>query len=78
VVFFVVILMYVIFLNKLRFDQINYSARSGTCWQYEVPKWYEIVKRLGTAGCSKLKDYSLGNRLQDRDIEQKDYYLNTD
>jgi len=27
---FVVILMYVILLNKLRFDQINYSERSGT------------------------------------------------
>jgi len=42
--------MYVILLSKLRFDQINYSGRSGTCWQFGVPKWYEIVKRLGTAG----------------------------
>jgi len=42
------ILMYIILLNKLRFDQISCSGRSGTCWQYTVPKWYEIVKRLGT------------------------------
>jgi len=48
-VLFVVILMNVILLNKLRFDQINYSERSGTRWQYG-PKWYEIVKRLETAG----------------------------
>jgi len=44
------ILMYIILLNKLRFDQISCSGRSGTCWQYTVPKWYEIVKRLGTPG----------------------------
>jgi len=40
--------MYVVLLNKLRFDQISCSWRSGTRWQYGVPKWYEIVKRLGT------------------------------
>ena len=45
---FIVILMYFILLNKLRFDQISCSGRSGTRWQYRVPKWYEIVKRLGT------------------------------
>jgi len=39
--------MYIILLNKLRFDQIGCSERSGTRWQYGVPKWYEIVKRLG-------------------------------
>jgi len=39
--------MYIILLNKLRFDQISCSGRSGTHWQYEVSKWYEIVKRLG-------------------------------
>ena len=37
-----------IILNKLRFDQIGCSGRSGTRSQYGVPKWYEIVKRLGT------------------------------
>jgi len=42
--------MYIILLNKLRFDQISFSGRSGTRWQYEVPKWYEMVKRLGTPG----------------------------
>jgi len=42
--------MYVIPLNKLRFDQINYSGRSGTRWQFGVPEWCEIVKRLRTAG----------------------------
>jgi len=40
--------MYTILLNKLRFDQISCSGRSGTCWQYGVPEWYEVVKRLGT------------------------------
>jgi len=40
--------MYVILLNKLRFDQISCSGRSGTRWQYGVLKWYEILKRLGT------------------------------
>jgi len=50
VIFFVVMIMYVILLNKLKFDQINYSGRSGMRWQYGVPKWYEIVKMLGTAG----------------------------
>jgi len=35
-------------LNKLTFDQISCSGRSGTCCQYGVPKWYEIVKRLET------------------------------
>jgi len=49
-VFFVVTLMYVILVNKQRFDQICYPGRSGTRWQYGVPKWYEIVKRLETAG----------------------------
>ena len=46
---FVVILMYIILLNKLRFDQISYSGRRGTRGQYGVPKWYEIVKILGIA-----------------------------
>jgi len=41
---FDVALMYIILLNKRRFDQISCcSGRSGTRWQYEVPKWYEIV-----------------------------------
>jgi len=38
--------MYIILLNKLKFDQISCSVRSGTRWQYEVSRWYEIVKRL--------------------------------
>jgi len=32
------ILMCVILLNRLRFDQINFSERSGTRWQYRMPK----------------------------------------
>jgi len=40
--------MHIIILNKLRFDQISCSGRSGTRWQYGVPKWYEIVERLET------------------------------
>jgi len=43
----IVILMYIMLLTKLRFDQISCSGRSGTRWQYEVSKWYEIVKSLG-------------------------------
>jgi len=39
--------MYIILLKKLSFDQIS-SGRNSTRWQYGVPKWYEIVKRLGT------------------------------
>ena len=46
--YFIDILMYVILLKKLRLDQISCSGRSGTRSQYGVPKWYEIVKRLGT------------------------------
>jgi len=45
---FIVILMYIIILNTTRFDQISCSGRSGTRWQYGLPKWYEMVKRLGT------------------------------
>jgi len=30
--------MYIILLNKLRFDQINCFGRSGTHWRYGVPK----------------------------------------
>jgi len=41
--------MHIFLLNKLRFDQISCSERSGTRWQYEVPKRYEIVKRLGNS-----------------------------
>jgi len=33
--------MYIILLNKRRFDQISFSGRSGTRWRYGVPKWYE-------------------------------------
>jgi len=33
----------IIFLNKLRFNQISCCGRSGTLWQYEMPRWYEIV-----------------------------------
>jgi len=51
---YIIFLMYIILLNKLRFDLINYSGRSGTRWQYGVPKWYEIVKRLGTPGLKQL------------------------
>jgi len=36
--------MYIILLNKLSFDQMSCSERSGPRWQYRVPKWYEIVK----------------------------------
>jgi len=39
--------MYIVLLNKLRLDQISCSGRSGTLCQHGVPKWYEIVKRLG-------------------------------
>ena len=37
-------------LNKLKFDKISFSGRRGTRWQYGVPKWYDIVKRLGSPG----------------------------
>jgi len=40
--------MDIILLNKQRFDQISCSGRSGTGWQYGMPKWYKNVKRLGT------------------------------
>jgi len=40
--------MHIILLNKLRFDQISCSERSGTLSQYGMPKWYEIAKKLGT------------------------------
>jgi len=40
---FIVILMYIIVLNKLRFDQISCSGRSGMHWQYGLPTWYELV-----------------------------------
>jgi len=42
--------MYIILLNKLRFDQISCSGKSNTHWRYEVPKWYEILERLRTSG----------------------------
>jgi len=50
--------MYIILLNKLRFDQISFSGRSGTRWQYGMPEWYEIVKvgnpcLRGNSGCNK-------------------------
>jgi len=32
--------LHVILLNKLTFDQIGCSRRSGTRSQYGVPKWY--------------------------------------
>jgi len=41
--------MYIILLNKLRFDQISCSGRSCARWQYTVPEWNEIAKRLGTS-----------------------------
>jgi len=40
--------MHIILLNKLRFDQMSCSGRSGTHWRQGVSKWYEMVKRLGT------------------------------
>jgi len=46
--------MYIIFLKTLRLDLINHSGRSATRSQYGVPKWYEIVKRLGTPGWKQL------------------------
>jgi len=42
--------MYIIPLNKLRFDQISCSGRSGTRWQYGVSELYEILKMLGIRG----------------------------
>jgi len=42
--------MYIILLNKLRFDQTSCSGKSNTHWRYEVPKWYEILERLRTSG----------------------------
>jgi len=50
---FIVILMYIILLNKLRFDQISFCGRRGTSWQYGVPKWHEMVKRLGNPALEK-------------------------
>jgi len=50
--------MYVILLNKLRFDQISYSGRSGTRWQYEMSKWYKIAKRLGIPDLRQLWNQS--------------------
>jgi len=46
--------MYFILLNKLRLDQITCSGRSGTRCQHGVPKWYAIVKRLGTPAIHQL------------------------
>jgi len=54
--------MYIILLNKLRFDQISCSGRSGTRWQYEVSKWYEIVKRLGIPDLRQLWNQSLHHK----------------
>jgi len=34
---FIVILIYIIPLNKLRFNQISCSGRGGSCWQGGVP-----------------------------------------
>jgi len=51
---FIINLIYIILLKKLRFDQISCSGKSGTRWQYGVPMWYEIVKRLGTPGLVDL------------------------
>ena len=51
-----VLIVFVILLSKLRFDQISCSARSGTCWQYKVPKWYGIVKRLRTPGLREVRN----------------------
>jgi len=47
-VVFVVILIYIVILNKLRFDQIGCSGRSNAHWQCRAPTWYEIVEWLGT------------------------------
>jgi len=49
--------MYTILLNKLRFDQISCSGNSGTRWQYGVPKWYEMVKRLGTPALTGQQNF---------------------
>jgi len=35
-------------LNKQKFHQISCSGRSGMHWQYRMPNWYEIAKRLGS------------------------------
>jgi len=40
--------LYIIYLNKLRFDQTCCSERSGTLSQFEVIKWYETARSLGT------------------------------
>jgi len=51
--------MYIILLNKLRFDQNSCSRRSATRWPYGVLKRYELVKRLGTPvlqhSCNEMK-----------------------
>jgi len=47
---------HIILLNKLRFDQIGCSGRSGTGSQYGVPKRYEIVKRLETPALEPLNN----------------------
>jgi len=63
---------YIILLNKIRpnqlfrrsgahwqSDQISYFGRSGKDWQYRVPNWYEVVKRLWS-----LKFFSFLERFQ--------------
>jgi len=44
--------MYIILLYKLRFDQTSCSGRSMV--RVGMPKWYEIVKRLGTPALLQL------------------------
>ena len=60
--------MYIIILHKLRLDQITCSGRSGTRCQHGEPKWYKIVKRLGTPAVGKPWNSRLNSLDQCSDI----------
>jgi len=46
--FIAIVMCMIVLMSKLRIDEISCSGRSGTRWQYGVPKWYDIVRRLGS------------------------------
>jgi len=56
--------MYIILLNKLRLGQISCSGRSGTRWQYGVPKWYKIIKGWEPLLYTAVHHSTLINRLK--------------
>ena len=47
---FFVILLYIIHLNKLRFDQVSCSGRSGSRWQYWTQDREKVRKPLSRIG----------------------------